>query len=52
MNFLRLVATEKNIDYARRNTINPVFRDRGIKEFEESCEDSRRENLRWWGRLH
>jgi hypothetical protein len=44
--------TEKNIDYARRNAVNPWFRDKGIKEFDESCEESRRENLQWWSRLH
>jgi len=44
--------TEKNIDYARRNAINPWFRDKGIKEFEKACEESRQENSRWWGRLY
>jgi hypothetical protein len=43
--------TEKNIDYARRNALNPWFRDKEIKEFEGSCEESRQENLRWWGKL-
>jgi hypothetical protein len=44
--------TEKNIEYARQNAINPWFRDKGIEEFEESCEESRQENLRWWSGLY
>ena len=43
--------TEDNIDYARRNAVNPWFRDQAIEEFEKSCETSRREQLDRWSRL-
>jgi hypothetical protein len=43
--------TEKNIDFARKNALNPWFRDKGIKEFTETCEEERSENVARWGRL-
>jgi hypothetical protein len=43
--------TDLNIDYARNNFANPVFRSKGIKDFEEACEDDRRGNLNFWAKL-
>ncbi len=43
---------EGNIDYARRNAVNPWFRDKPIEEFESTCEESRQENAERWLRLH
>ncbi|MFH2056720.1 MAG: ChaN family lipoprotein [bacterium] len=43
--------TEDNIDYARRNAVNPWYRDKSIEVFEESCEESRQENIARWSRL-
>jgi len=43
--------TKKNIDYARNNFANPMFRSKNIKDFEEACEDDRRGNLSFWAKL-
>jgi hypothetical protein len=43
--------TEMNIDYARNNFANPMFRSKNIKDFEEACEDDRRGNLSFWAKL-
>ncbi len=43
--------SSENIDFARRNALNPWFRDQPIEEFESSCEETRQENLDRWGKL-
>jgi hypothetical protein len=44
--------TGKNIDYARRNAMNPWFRNQTIKAFEETCDQERRENAARWEKLY
>ncbi len=43
--------TGDNIDYARRNAVNPWFRDKSIADFEEACQEERREVVERWSNL-